>query len=185
MPCLRSRSKWMRKKAIMRPHWIHVCVWSCACVCLWEPLRYHAIAHLSITAQSWSLLVQFDSHNNEWCDAKTLHLPTALQLFPFRSIVSLDWFCSTLYLSKRNLSWKNVIFFIAAVKIGWKMLPSLVIYWDGNQTHPVYYGVWVHFDLLSVESHNMLLLIWLLFTLINKQFGHKICAWSKAFDLDH
>lgn len=27
------------------------CVWSCACVCLWEPLRYQSIAHFSMTAQ--------------------------------------------------------------------------------------------------------------------------------------
>ncbi len=60
---------------------------------------------------------------------------------------------------------KTSFFFIAAVNIGWKMLSSLVIYWDGNKTHPVYYGVWVDFDLLSVESHNpmLFLILWLIF----------------------
>lgn len=52
MPCFCSLSKLMRKKAIMRATCgsVYVCVWSCACVCL-QPLRYQAIAHLSMTAQ--------------------------------------------------------------------------------------------------------------------------------------
>ncbi len=67
------------------------CVWSCACVCLWEPLRYQSIAHFSMTAQLCqhsSICVQFDSHNNEWCDAvaKTLHLP---QLLSYSSLFCL------------------------------------------------------------------------------------------------
>jgi len=53
MPCFLSLSKWMRKETIMRAACgsVYTCVWSCACVPEWEPLRYQAIAHLSMTAQ--------------------------------------------------------------------------------------------------------------------------------------
>lgn len=52
MPCFLSLSKWMKKETIMRAACgsVYTCVWSCECVRVWEPLRYQAIAHLSMTA---------------------------------------------------------------------------------------------------------------------------------------